>query len=177
MITEIEKICDVLFKSNANSLYILSNMTTYDLHEAQNENDIHAYATLLNGLKRCTSDAYNILKTGNDINISNVIGIVSQTGDDKKFMHYLETNMPGFFTSIDLSNSLSQESTNDDTGWTTLGGPNGEESLEHTNNLSKQKVKKLLPPSKHGFINFTFIVVIISLSLVIGIGIAISLIR
>lgn len=175
MITEIKKICDTLYRQSNNSIYILSNITTYDLREALSENDDHAYMTLLNNLQKCTYNAYEALN--NNIVISNVIGIITQTKDDEKFMHYLEVSMPGFFTNIDLSDLLHKATINDDTGWTTKGGPvNGSESIEHTNHLSKPKVKKLIPTSKHGFLNITFIFIIICLSLILGIGLAILLI-
>lgn len=178
MITEIKKICDALFERNSNSIYILSNITTYDLHEAQSENDDHAYGILLNKLQKCTYNAYNVISNGSDIDISNVIGIVTQTGNDEKFMHYLDASMPGFFTCIDLSNLLSQELPTEDAGWATIGGlVSGGESMEHANNISKPKTKKLVPSSKHGFLNITFVMLIILLSLIIGIGLAITLIK
>ena len=176
MITEIKRIYDNLLKHDTNNIYVLSNITTYELHQAESENDKRAYQLLLSNLQKCTYDAYNSLNR-NDINISNVIGIILQTSDDKKFMHYLDTMMPGLFKGINLDYLLNDELTNEDNGWTTMGGPvNSHESLEHNNNLSKPKVKKLMPSSKHGFLNITFVIMIICLSLVLGIALAVGLI-
>ena len=177
IITEIKRICDVVFKSNPNSIYVLPNITTYDLTEAENENDDHAYKNFLKKLQKYTYNVFLSLSKNNDININNTIGIITQTVDDKKFMNYLETTMPGFFESINLSSLTREEDINNDTGWTTLGGPSeGEISKDTANKKSNHKVKVLIP-NKHGFLNITFIIVIIALSLIFGISIAMILIK
>ena len=172
---ELKRICDSLFQKKRNALYVLPNISTYDVSIYKEENDDHAYQNLFKNLQRYTRSAYNAL-SGN-INISNVIAIVTQTNDDRKLMDWLDIVMPGYFENIDLSALIADKIATDDTGWTSYGSmSNGGNTLSESNTKSKPKVRVLVP-NKHGFLNITFTIVIIVLSLIIGLVVAIMIMR
>ena len=162
-IDEINHICDTLYESNYNAIYVLPNITTYDLQEFKSENDNHAYQNLLKALYEYTSQTYNALKDNPGMNINQAICIISQTDDDKKLINWLDINMPGYFTSIDYSRVLEKDTNNGDDGWTTLGGPTEGATKNDTANKKNNHKVRILVPSKMGFLNFTFILITISL--------------
>lgn len=175
-ISEISKICDLLYTTHFNSIYVLSNITTYDLHEAKEENDSHAYRNLLKKMHEYTYAAYTALDDNKDLRINQTIYIINQTPDDVKLMDWLDLRMPGYFKGIDFRHLLSDTLSTESSGGSALSGPNNGTSIEQTNNKSNHKVK-ILVPNKHGFLNITFIAVIIVLSFIIGIGMAYLLIK
>lgn len=174
-IDEINHICDTLYQSNYNAIYVLSNITTYDLQEAKNENDNHAYQNLLKALYEYTSQTYDALKDNSNMNINQIICIISQTEDDKKLMDWLDINMPGYFTSLDYSRLLEKDTNNGDDGWTTLGGPTEGVAKTDANNKKNSHKVRILVPSKMGFTNFTFI--LIALSLFVGISLSVLFLK
>jgi len=173
------KICDTLYDSRVNYIYLLTDVTTNDVASASMENDDRAFRILFEELCKYTIHANEILKKTVDANISQVIQVVTQTDNDGKFMDWLDVTYPDYFKKMDLSKLVKFDlNLNDDDSWTTRGGPtNGGSSMENTNNLNKPKVKKLMPPNKHGYLNITFAIVVISLALVFGIGLAWLLIK
>ena len=178
-VSEIKRICDSLYSKNNGYIYILTNVTTYELNEANTENDGHAYATLLKQLQKYTFDAYKSLTAnGGDIYIDTVIDIVMQTDDDKKFIDWLDINLNGYFNGVNLNHKnefVTQN--NDDSGWTTLGGPSSNDA-DKTNTKSNVKTKVLVPSgNKHGFSNFAFIVLLLFIAIIMGVGFSLLLFK
>ena len=173
-IEEIKKICDSLHSKNNSYIYVLTNVTTYELNEANTENDEHAYSTLLKRLQKYTYNAYKAIVSSNDeTKIDPVIDVVIETNDDKKFIDWLDINLNGYFNGITLNTqNIVTTQTNDDTGWTTLSGPtNGSNEIDKTNVKTSGKIKKLVSPSsKHGFINFLSIALMSSIAIIIAIS-------
>lgn len=177
IINEITKTCNSLYKNNEGYIYVLTNVTNYELNEAKTDNDNHAYSILLRKIQKYTYNAYHAIS--NQVPIDTVIGIIIQTDDDLKFINWLEINLNGLFTGIRLNNSLQAINTqdNDNSGWTTLSGPsNGNVSL--TNTKSNGKVKKLVPPkSMHGFSSVFFMITVLMISLTISLILSILILK
>ena len=172
---EIKKICDRLYVENNNYIYVLSNVTTYDLNEAVTENNDHLYENVLRRIQKYTYNAYSTLSESSifGINIDQVITLITQTDDDKKFMNWLETNQntSGLFKNLDLSYLLRNDTNlQDDAGWTTFGSQTmGGGELTNTQKKSNVKVKRLTPPTgKHGFSSLAFLGLVIVGYLIFG---------
>ena len=169
MIHEIKNICDKIYSNNNNYVYILTNVTTYDLAEAENDNDSPLYNHIFKKIGICIS---MMLKQYHSILVDETIYVNVQTNDDEKLIQWLEIHAP-MYQRLNIDSSLNKEINNDDTGWTTMGGiVNGGVSIEASNSVNKPKAKKLALPNKHGFLNITFIITIILISIVIGVGLA-----
>ena len=169
IVNEIKGKCDKLYEKNNNYIYILSNVTTYDLKQALEENDNHAYAVLLKKLQKYTYNAYKVITANNQVDIDQVIDIVTETDEDKKFMDWLDVNLSGLFNGISL-NTITNVNDSEDTGWTTLSGPGGEsESIDKANTKQTVKVKTLVPlGNKHGYSNIIFMIMLLGISLALG---------
>lgn len=180
-IEEIKKICDSLYSKNNSYIYVLTNVTTYELNEANTENDEHAYSMLLKRLQKYTYNAYKAIASSNDeTKIDPVIDVVIETNDDKKFIDWLDINLNGYFNGITLNTqNIVTTQANDDTGWTTLSGPtNGSNEIDKTNAKTSSKIKKLVPSSnKHGFINFLSIALMSSIAIIIGISLGLLILN
>ena len=178
---EIKKICDLLYRKNSNYIYVLTNVTTYELNEANSENDEHAYSMLLKRLQKYTYNAYKAITSNDDeVIIDPVIDIVTQTNDDKKFIDWLDINLNGYFNGITLNTqNIFTTQANDDTGWTTLSGPTkGSNEIDKANAKASGKIKKLVPPSnKHGFTSFLSIVLMSVIAIIIGISLGLIILN
>lgn len=165
IIEQIKDRCKKLYKINPNIIYILPNVSTYDLSIALTENDNKSYEHIFNSLQKYVSNSYHIL-TSNNINISQIITIITETSDDKKFMHWLELTKQGFFQELDINKVLENDNIRES------NQAKNRISTENTNNKPKSKV--LIPKNnKHGYTNILFIIISLSLLIVFSIGIAI----
>ena len=172
-LTEIRKTCDTLYSDDEPYIYILPDITTYEVKEAKNDNDDHAYQVLLRRLQRYTYDIYKSIAENNEnIKIDQVINIISDTENDKKFIDWLDINLNGYFKPKYLNRTKNEDkdieipiNTND----------NQKEILN--NDITKPKVRTLKPADKSGFSNITFIITIIIIAVIIGIGFAYLMIK
>lgn len=180
-IEEIKKICDSLYSKNNSYIYVLTNVTTYELNEAKTENDEHAYSMLLKRLQKYTYNAYKAIVSSNDeTKIDPVIDVVIETNDDKKFIAWLDINLNGYFDGITINvQDKNVTKDNNDTSLTTLSGPsNGTTETTKNNTKSNTNIKKLVPPSnKHGFINFLSIILMSSIAIIIGISLGLIILN
>lgn len=165
-IAEIKKNCDILFDGAHPYIYILPNLNTFEYNEAKNNNDDRTYQLLLRKIQKYTYDTFKAITEGNNIKINQVINIIVQTEDDKKFVNWLDMKLTNYFTPIDLNKIKNTEKNK------TYDIPiNGNKIIEE-NNI---KVKKL--KNKKGFTNIHFILLILFSSLALGISIAKILLR
>lgn len=173
IINEITSRCNSLYQNNNSYIYILTNVTTYELNEAKKDNDNHAYSVLLRRLQKYTYNTYHSLTSGeNEISINPIIDVIIETDDDKKFIDWLDINLNGLFNGIMLNNTQTVTvEDNEDNGWTTLSGPsNSEDTMNNTNTKANKKVKTLIPlNNKHGFSSIFFTITVIIISVVMGI--------
>ncbi len=171
-ITEIEKVCNSLYGSKINYIYLLPDVTTYDFKEATTDNDDRAYMQLMNEIRTYTTSAKAYLESAKNVKILDFMGIYVETDDDQKLLNWLLTYWPdSFFDAKKESSRSFNFNLDDDTGWTTKGGPNnGGETLDNTQSMSKPKVKRLVPPNPHhGFMNITFGIGLFIMSIILGI--------
>lgn len=166
LIEQIKKRCDELYRINPNAVYILPNVSTYDLGMALDSNDNHAYVYIFNRLQKFVSHAYHSLLSG-DVKVNEVITIITETESDKKFMHWLDINSQGFFRELDINKAMDPNINDND------GGSNpvlsGGDTSELSSSMSKPKVKTLVPKTgKSGFSSFMFVLTMIALSVAIG---------
>ena len=109
-ITEIKNTCNTLYADNHPYLYILPNVTTYDLKDSQVTNDNHAYQVLLRKLQKYTYDVYkNITENNSNIMIDEKINLIIDTLDDRKFLDFLEINLNNYFVPMSLDRSIQNE--------------------------------------------------------------------
>ena len=105
-IEEIKKTCDTLYDGSHPYIYILPNVTTYDLDEAKETNDDHAYQALLRRLQKYTYNVYkNIISNNDNVTIDEKINLIVDTKDDKKFLDFLEINLENYFVPMYLERS------------------------------------------------------------------------
>lgn len=179
IIDEINSICDYLYNKQENYIYILTDITTYDLSLVNNENDKHAYSVLLKQIQKFTYNAYKVITNNNSDNNSEntlnpVIDIVTQTSNDKKFIDWLDINLNGYFSSVELSNKKQLISQNNNENISLNKAENMFE-ISEIPTKSNIKTKKLVPNNKKGFSNFDFIVLGILISFIVSIGTGIFL--
>ena len=107
-IEEIKKTCDSLYDGTIPYLYILPNVTTYDISEAEEINDNHAYQVLLRRLQKYTYNIYkNITNNNSNIEIDQTIKLIIDTETDKKFLDFLDINgLNSYFIPMYLERSL-----------------------------------------------------------------------
>lgn len=169
LIEQIKERCNLIYKHNKNTIYVLPNVSTYDLGMALKDNDNHAYEYIFNNLQKYVSHTYYGIINEN-ISINQVISVIIETNDDKKFMHWLDINKKGFFKELDIDKVKNADTVESDTGTNPSKSGNSNDSLVNTANKSKTKV--LIPKgNKHGYINISFIIITLVLSFTIGIGI------
>ena len=169
IIEQIKKRCDLLYKANKDIVYLLPDVSTYELDEAKKDNDKHAYEFILNKLKKYTNELYYTL-SNSSFKINQIITIITETDDDKKFMHFLELENEGFFRELEINKLLDNNISSNDTG-SNPSKSGGDTSNEISN--SKPKAKILVKNNnKHGFSNMSFIIITLLLSLIIGISLA-----
>ena len=174
-ITEIKKNCDILFDEAHPYIYILPNLNTFEYSEAKNNNDDRTYQLLLRKIQKYTYDTFKAITEGNNIKINQVINIVVQTEDDKKFVNWLDMKLTNVST-ICLSEEYCRLIIGSHYGLLKFF------DVEHLrfdseveNEKEKLYVKKL--KNKKGFTNIHFILLILFSSFVLGISIAKILLR
>ena len=169
IIEEIKKRCNKLYKIKNNTIYILPNVSTYDLNNALEDNDNHAYEYIFMRLQKYVSNSYYMIKN-DKININQVVNIVIETENDKKFMHWLDIQNKGFFKELNM-NKISL--IDNDTGSSSTKSGVDSTSINITNTLNKPKTKVLIPKNnKHGFSHIYFIIIILLLAIIGGICLA-----
>lgn len=159
-VEEIKKTCDKLYNREHPYIYILPRVTTYEVKEAKDNNDNHAYQTLLRRLQKYTYNVFkSITSSNNNIEIDQIIQIIIDSQDDKKFIDWLEINLNGYFTP--LYRKYQEEEIK------------SEEIPIHNETITpviNNKKKTLKLNNKLGFSNITFITLIIGIALIIGIS-------
>lgn len=167
IIDEIKKVCDILYKTNKNYIYVLTNVTTYELNEAKAENDDHIYRLILRKIQKYTYNIYKSITSNNDLIIDPVINIVTQTKDDRKFIDWLDININGYFNGVALrkDNKFITQNNDDNNGPTKDDG-----EIVKINTSSNSKVKTLVPKRKYGFSNLAFIVLVLFIAVITGIS-------
>ena len=120
-------------------------------------------------LQKYVSNSYYMIKN-DKININQVVNIVIETENDKKFMHWLDIQNKGFFKELNM-NKISL--IDNDTGSSSTKSGVDSTSINITNTLNKPKTKVLIPKNnKHGFSHIYFIIIILLLAIIGGICLA-----
>lgn len=150
---DIGRTCNSLYSDNHPYIYILPNITTYDISEAEIENDNHAYEVLLRKLQKYTYSIYKSITNNNEnITIDSTIQFIVDTEEDRKFIDWLEINLNSYVKPRYLDRKKAKEITNDS------------KQVEEKNQIVKEesnvKTRKLVPDNR-GFSSIGFIVGII----------------
>lgn len=189
IIEDFKKMNDLLQGINKeNAIYILPDISPNELEEASKENDNKKFNEILNKLKLMIPVAYQALTGYNTAkkSIEQVIEFVKKTESDRKFVDWLEINMPNFIHGITYEELKKQyyertkyanifdkplEEKNPDESIPKINSENG--TYEQTKTNAKVKVKKLTPRSNnYGFSNVFKIVFLLATIVIAGIIIA-----
>ena len=102
IIQEFEQMNALLKGINRNGIYMLPDISPNELIEATKENDFKKFNQVLNKLKPMIYEAYQTLINYNTAkkSINQVIEFVKKTESDRKFVDWLEINMPNFVYGI-----------------------------------------------------------------------------
>jgi len=193
VINEIDEIKKMIASLNKDGIYLLPDIPVSELDEAARENDGKKYNKILSEkINPIIAEVYKTLSsysTAQQI-INQVIIFVKQTESDRKFIDWIEINIPNFIHGVTYEEikkfyyqQLSQE----------IGAIKKEEIFEnpskykneviesknHEEHKSKHtkeniKVKKLIPSSNHNNYGFSNVFkLLLTLTVIIGLSIII----
>lgn len=208
IIEEFKEMNNLLNGINKEGIYIIPDISPKELEEAAKENDNKKFNQILNKLTPMISEAYQTLISYNTAkkNIDQVTNFIKKTESDRKFVDWLEINMPNFIHGItyeeikkqyynpDIYTNIFEEpqkekspNENYTIGYVNKVAPTIQsygyeyDSKDISNNLNKVNVKKRILKqnnrNNYGFINIFKIILLLGIITLSGILISLFLLK